>query len=222
MPELLPYLVEPMALNDVDQVMEIEQIVFPAPWSARAYRYEITANEHSTMLVVRAAWTPAGPLGRLKRRLGVVAFSPVLGYAGLWLLVDEAHICTIAVHPQWQGRGLGELLLLALLDQSRELGARNATLEVRVSNNAALALYLKYGFEVVSRRKGYYTDNNEDAYIMTTPPFETDSFQTTMDGCRRQLYARLGTAELNDAAWDSAAGLTANRRAVPTHERQAG
>ena len=64
MPERLPYLVEPMTLDDIDQVMEIEQIVFPAPWSARAYHYEITENDHSTMLVVRPAGTPAGPLGR--------------------------------------------------------------------------------------------------------------------------------------------------------------
>jgi len=83
MPERIPYLVKPMTPDDIDQVMEIEQIVFPAPWSARAYHYEITTNDHSTMLVVRPAGTPAGPLGHLKRRLGLVVRPPLLGYAGL-------------------------------------------------------------------------------------------------------------------------------------------
>ena len=222
MPEQLPYLIEPMTLNDIDQVMEIEEIVFPAPWSARAYHYEITKNEYSTMLVLRPTGTPAGPLGRLKRRLGAVAPAPVLGYAGLWLMVDETHICTIAVHPQWQGQGLGELLLLSLLDQSMKLGACTVTLEVRVSNNAALALYLKYGFEIVSRRKGYYTNNSEDAYIMTTPLLETAAFQAHLDGCRRQLYARLMIRAANSTTQGNAPSLAHSGRAVPTREQRAG
>ncbi len=222
MPERIPYLVKPMTPDDIDQVMEIEQIVFPAPWSARAYHYEITTNDHSTMLVVRPAGTPAGPLGHLKRRLGLVARPPLLGYAGLWLLVDETHICTIAVHPQWQGRGLGELLIVSLLDQSTALGARRATLEVRVSNSAALELYLKYGFEIVSRRKRYYTDNNEDAYIMTTPPFETAGFQTNLDRCRRQLHARLRDRDTNRTTQGNAPSLAQDRQAIHAREQQAG
>jgi ribosomal-protein-alanine N-acetyltransferase len=222
MPERLPYLVGLMTLDDIDQVMEIEQAVFPAPWSARAYHYEITKNDHSTMLVVRTAGTPAGPLGRVIRLLGLVAPSPVLGYAGLWLLVDETHICTIAVHPQWQGQGLGRLLMVSLLDQSMKLGARRATLEVRASNNAALELYLKYGFEIVSQRKRYYTNNNEDAYIMTTPPFETAGFQTNLDRCRGQLHARLKAREPNGATQGDAPRLAQNGRAIPTREQQAG
>ena len=190
--EKLPYVVEPMTLDDIDQVMEIEKIAFSAPWSARAYRYEITQNDHSTMLVVRPAQVPTSLLAHLRRWLKLGAPAPVLGYAGLWLLVDEAHISTIAVHPQWRGRGLGELLLASLLVQGRLLGAHRATLEVRVSNKAALELYIKYGFQIVSRRKRYYTNNNEDAYIMTTPPFETASFRADLDRHLQQLHARLG------------------------------
>nr|NIV39514.1 GNAT family N-acetyltransferase [Anaerolineae bacterium] len=122
MPERLPYLVEPMTLDDIDRVMEIEQAVFPAPWSARAYHYEITKNDHSTMLVVRPAAPDASPIEHLRRQLGLARPAPLLGYAGFWLLVDEAHICTIAVHPQWQGQGLGELLLVSLLEKSKLLG----------------------------------------------------------------------------------------------------
>jgi ribosomal-protein-alanine N-acetyltransferase len=222
MPERLPYLVEPMTLDDIDQVIEIEKIVFPAPWSARAYHYEITRNDHSTMLVVRLAGTPAGPLGHLGRRLGLVAPPPVLGYAGLWLLVDETHICTIAVHPRWQGRGLGELLMASLLDQSMSLGVRRARLEVRVSNSAALELYLKYGFEIVSQRKRYYTDNDEDAYIMTTPSFETTAFQTNLDRRRRQLYARLRTRDANRTPQGNAPSLAQDRQAIPARDQRAG
>jgi ribosomal-protein-alanine N-acetyltransferase len=218
MPERLPFIVEPMTLDDIDQVMEIEQIVFPAPWSARAYQYEITRNDHSTMLVARAAGASKGRLGHLKHRLGLGTPSPVLGYAGLWLLVDETHICTIAVHPRWQGLGLGELLLISLLDESMRLGALCATLEVRVSNNAAQVLYLKYGFEIVSIRKRYYTDNNEDAYIMTTPSFDTAGFQKNLDGRRHQLHARLQLCDLDPIARSDAPSLVHDRQALPTHE----
>ena len=94
----------------------------------------------------------------------------MLGYAGLWLLIDEAHISTIAVAPEWRGRGLGELLLASLLERAISIGADVATLEVRASNLVAQNLYRKYRFTVVGVRKGYYTDNFEDALVMTTPP----------------------------------------------------
>jgi ribosomal-protein-alanine N-acetyltransferase len=143
------------------------------------------------MLVVRAATRPAGVLARWTRRLKGTDPGPVLGYGGFWLLVDEAHICTIAVDPHWRCRGLGELLLLSLLERGMALNASRSTLEVRASNQAARALYLKYGFEIVSRRKRYYTDNNEDAYIMATPLFESPEFQARLNHCRTELYARL-------------------------------
>lgn len=215
MPEILPYIVEPMSLADIAQVMAIERVSFPAPWSARAYRYEVAENEHSTMLVALPVEDPAGPLLQLRRHLGLVNRGPVLGYGGFWLLVDEAHVCTIAVHPQWRGRGLGELLLLSLLEQGLASGASRATLEVRVSNRVAHELYRKYGFEVVSRRKGYYTNNNEDAYIMSTPPFDTPSLQTHLRDCRSQLYARL-QRERADIP------VRVRSMVVPTQDPQAG
>jgi ribosomal-protein-alanine N-acetyltransferase len=220
MPNKLPYLVERMTLGDIDQVMAIERVVFAAPWSARAYRYEITKNAHSTMLVVRKALTPSGPLVKLGRLLGLGAPLPLLGYAGLWLLADEAHICTIAVHPQWQGQGFGELLLISLLEHGLKLGASRATLEVRVSNHSARALYEKYGFEIISRRKGYYTDNKEDAYIMTTPPFETAQFQVNLDGRRLQLYDRLRAGDAHRTTHGHSPGLTHSKQSAPNHERR--
>ena len=188
--EGLPYVVEVMTVADLDQVVAIERVEFSAPWSMRAFHYEITQNKQSTMLVVRPAPPRASWLAMSLRRLNLTHPGEVLGYAGLWLLVDEVHISTIAVHAPWQSRGLGELLLLSLLDRGAELDARRATLEVRISNRSAQGLYRKYGFEIVSRRRRYYSDNNEDAYIMATPLFETPDFQTNLRDCRARLYAR--------------------------------
>jgi ribosomal-protein-alanine N-acetyltransferase len=199
MPERLPYAVEPMALADVDQVMAIEKVAFSAPWSARAYRYEIVENDYSTMLVVRPATGPVGAFARLARQVGLIKPGPVLGYGGFWLLVDDAHVATIAVHPDWHRRGLGELLLLSLLERAIAQDASRATLEVRVSNQPAQGLYHKYGFEVVSLRKRYYADNDEDALIMATPHLVATGFQENLGRCRAELYARLSTEKAANA-----------------------
>ena len=194
MPAQLPYVVEPMTLADLDQVMVIERLAFSAPWSLQAYRYELLKNEYSTMLVIRQAAPLRGRSQSMLSFLGLVRPNSVRGYGGFWLLVDEVHVSTIAVHPKWQGRGLGELLLVSLLDEGTRLGASNATLEVRVSNLPAQGLYRKYGFSVVSRQNRYYADDNEDAYLMSTPLFETPEFQANLYQCRTQLYDRLGAA----------------------------
>lgn len=181
-----------MTLGDIDQVMEIERLSFTAPWSARAYRFELTENKNSVMLVVRQAPTGGG-LRRWLWHYNPPTRRPVLGYAGMWLLVDDGHIATIAVHPGWRGRGLGEMLILSLLERARARGARRATLEVRVSNQGAQTLYHHVGFEVVSRRRHYYADNNEDAYIMATPAFDQPGFWENVDRRRVRLHARLQT-----------------------------
>ncbi|HSB90927.1 MAG TPA: ribosomal protein S18-alanine N-acetyltransferase [Anaerolineales bacterium] len=144
--------VRPMTLADVPDVAAIDRLSFSLPWPERSYRYELTENPAARLLV---AEMPASP--RLR----------VVGYVGLWLLVDEAHISTIAVHPAERGRGIGETLLLAALDLAARIGAELATLEVRASNAAAQNLYRKHGFEVVGSRPGYYKDNREDAVLMT-------------------------------------------------------
>lgn len=192
MPDALSYIVEPMTLDDIDQVMEIEHLAFSAPWSARAYRFELQENRQSTMLVVRPAILRVGPLAGLLRRLKPAKERRVLGYGGFWLLVDDAHICTIAVHPEWRGQGLGKLILLSLLERGKRLGAQRATLEVRVSNLPALGLYYKCGFQTVSRQRRYYSDNQEDAYIMATPSFRTPGFEAALAEHDARLHARLG------------------------------
>jgi [ribosomal protein S18]-alanine N-acetyltransferase len=116
---------------------------------------------------------------------------PLIGYAGLWLMVDEAHVTTIGVNPEYRGQGVGELLFLGLVDIAREMKAERMTLEVRVSNASAQALYRKYGLEVAGMRKRYYSDNGEDAYIMWSEPIASPQFEERITQLRQELAARL-------------------------------
>jgi len=193
MVDRVPFIVEVMALSDLTAVMAVERLSFSAPWSERAYRYEIEENKHSTMLVVRQSSGASNRLTWLLRRVGITNRPPALGYGGFWLLVDEVHISTIAVDPAWRGKGLGEMLLFSLLEKGIGLQARRATLEVRVSNEVAQGLYRKYSFEIASRQRRYYSDDNEDAFIMVTPPFDTAAFRDNLHRCRAELHARLRT-----------------------------
>jgi ribosomal-protein-alanine N-acetyltransferase len=175
-----PITVEPMQVDDIPRVFEIDQLSFPLPWSQSSYRYELTQNPNSHFYVALAGTgrpgtasetKPAG-LARLNpstwfRSPVPVASRRVIGYGGFWFILDEAHVSTIAVHPDWRGQGIGERLLATMLEQALDLGAVTATLEVRVSNVRAQGLYRKYDFEVVGRRKHYYRDNGEDALLMT-------------------------------------------------------
>jgi ribosomal-protein-alanine N-acetyltransferase len=173
----LPVAVEPMRLEDIDAVLAIDRLSFPLPWSASSYRYEITQNTHSYFFVALAM--PGGlsaPRGGWRSRLATLLHGPgepepaprlVVGYAGFWYIVDEAHISTIAIHPDWRGQGAGEQLLTGLLEHALDLKAVKSTLEVRVTNTRAQSLYRKYGFEEVGRRRRYYRDNGEDALLMT-------------------------------------------------------
>src|SRR4051812_37703238 len=130
------------------------------------------------------------------------AVYPIVGYAGLWLMVDEAHVTTIGVHPDHRGRAVGELLFLGLADIARQMRAYRITLEVRVSNHTAQALYKKYGLENAGMRKRYYSDNGEDAYIMWSEPIMSREFQARIAALRAELTERMRhnfTAELPPA-----------------------
>ncbi len=141
--------IEPMQIADLSAVHAIEQASFTTPWPPHAYRSELETNRLAQYVVARAD-------------------GEVVGYAGMWIMVDEAHITTFAVHPAWRRRHVGERILLALLDLATDRKAREATLEVRLSNLAARRLYEKYGFRPVGLRPRYYSDDGEDALIMTT------------------------------------------------------
>ncbi len=113
------------------------------------------------------------------------------GYAGLWLMMEQAHITTIAVRPQFRGQGFGELLLISLAEVAQDIGARWLTLEVRVSNEAAQNLYRKYGFHPAGVRHKYYSDNQEDALIMWTDQLSSAEFQSRYQRNKESLLLRL-------------------------------
>ncbi|MGM0493714.1 MAG: ribosomal protein S18-alanine N-acetyltransferase [Armatimonadota bacterium] len=131
--------------DDIDAVVEIEEESFPTPWSRSLLSSELD-QPGSIYLVAEVG-------------------SDVVGFVGLWHVMDEGHICTLAVDPAQRGRGLGELLVLAALDAAVEVGSDAVHLEYRVSNDAAAQLYAKLGFERVGLRRGYYSDTGEDAVL---------------------------------------------------------
>ncbi len=180
------YKVRPMTLADIGQVAEIERESFPTTWPQTAYRREL-ANRLARYLVVvdTQRSTPVRQTPPRRSLFGFL-FRPeepppttdyIVGYVGIWLMVDEAHIVAIAVREDCRGRGLGELLLVESIELALQTQMENVTLEVRRSNTPAQNLYEKYGFLRVGVRPRYYSDNHEDAVIMSTPPIRSGSYQ---------------------------------------------
>jgi ribosomal-protein-alanine N-acetyltransferase len=129
--------------------------------------------------------------GHSKNGKGVAGDYAIVGYAGLWLMVDEAHVTTIGIHPAHRGHGAGELLFIGLADIAEQMRAHRITLEVRVSNLSAQALYRKYGLEIAGVRKRYYSDNGEDAYIMWSEALSSPEYRERIAALRKQLADRM-------------------------------
>jgi ribosomal-protein-alanine N-acetyltransferase len=163
--------VEMMKVDDLAEVQVIERESFTTPWPPHAYRQELETNRLAHYIVARSG-------------------DVIVGFAGIWLLVDEAHVTTFATRRSWRRQGIGERLLLALLDLARNRGAHEATLEVRPSNVAARRLYEKYGFKVVGVRPRYYSDDNEDALIMTTESLDGRHMRDRITQLRSELAVR--------------------------------
>ncbi len=192
-----------MQENDIPQVIEIDREAFPTQWPRPTYStfkqelrnrlaYYIVAVEQSSIDSQVTGTKNAGLLtilDRLRQSLPfkrnpeeiTMATSYVVGIAGFWVMVDEAHITTIAVRKAYQRRGIGERLLIAIIEMAARLNAKVITLEVRISNIPAQTLYEKYGFQRVGLRRAYYTDNGEDALLMTTDPIDSESFHTQFE-----------------------------------------
>ncbi|HCL4438847.1 30S ribosomal protein S18 [Clostridium botulinum] len=141
-------IVLPFSLEHIDGVMEIDNLSFSVPWSRNSYETELK-NKFAKYIVVLNKET-----------------NKVLGFAGMWLIIDECHITNIAVHPNYRGLGIGNILTNEIIDICKEHNLTGITLEVRESNTAAKNLYYKYGFKDSGIRKGYYADNNENALLM--------------------------------------------------------
>jgi [ribosomal protein S18]-alanine N-acetyltransferase len=146
-------LIRPMTVSDIEQVHIIDQLSFSLPWPASAFSYELNENPLSMLYVAEIT-----PPEEERRIIGMIV---------VWPIIDEAHIATLAVHPDYRNQGIGQIILATALREAIYKGCRVATLEVRATNLVAQRLYRRFHFEVVGSRQRYYRDNNEDALIMT-------------------------------------------------------
>jgi len=168
MVSVAPVEIADMTLSDVDAVQAVEQASFPVPWPANAFRHELTQNRNARYVVARSG-------------------ERIVGYGGLWLMVDEAHITTFAVHPDNRRQRIGERLLQRLFEVAAAMSAEWLTLEVRASNLGAQRLYEKYGFRRAGVRRRYYSDNNEDALIMWTERLGDRAVRERLATLRKEL-----------------------------------
>ena len=213
----MPYYVRLMRREDVAQVNEIDHEAFPTMWPPANYRHElenrlahyiVAGEEGKTVEETEVEAVPRNGLSRLVSRVRQLfnhdrffgnevppsGKEYVIGFAGLWMMADEAHITNIAVRNYYQRQGIGELLLISIMDMATKLNARIITLEVRASNFPAQSLYHKYGFTQVGVRHGYYTDNREDGILMTAENITSASFQAHLNQLKQAHSRRWGIA----------------------------
>lgn len=157
-----------MTRSDIPTVAALERVIYPQPWSARLFFDELGRDDRSYLVIESPE-------------------RDVLGYGGLLLVEQDAHITSLTVAPAQRGRRLGTRLLLALIERALEQGAQHLTLEVRVSNTSAQGLYDRFGFAPVGKRKDYYID--EDALVMWAIDIDTDAYAERIAGIRESLEA---------------------------------
>ena len=212
------YSIRAMELRDVSQVSQIEREAFPPPWHATNFKRELTSNILTHYLVAceempepaeqaaeeEAANDSSSPKSRLEalrfglrrlfggKRRPAVPSQFILGFAGLWFMVDEAHLANIAVREDYRHQGIGERLLISAIELAIEQNARFFTLEVRASNKIAQAMYRKYSLIEVGKRRGYYIDNKEDAVIMTAEGITSTSYVNNFQKLKEAHAKRWG------------------------------
>ncbi len=226
----MQYHIRLMCKEDCSQVTEIDREAFPTMWPPSNYQNELK-NILARYIVAcdgvgpiqpakaeaQAAASPtrAGLLAWLRKSLGMeetpASLQPVIGFVGFWILYDEAHITSVAVRKTYLRRGIGELLLISAIELAAKMKVRIVTLEVRVSNKEAQSLYKKYGFRQVGLRKGYYTDNKEDAMLMSSDDINSESFQACLKELKKVYRQQWGT-NLQPDHWPPASSADAVRR----------
>lgn len=167
-PARSPLFLSPMRLEDIEHVSRLERRCYTLPWSSSAYVTEV-GNPNAYYITAKDA------------------DGKIIGYAGMWVIMDEIHITTIAVDPDQRGQKIGERLLMDIIEEGLARGAHRSTLEVRERNTVAHNLYLKYGFEDVAVRKNYYSDNGENAVIMWANAMTTPEYQAMLRDHKQRL-----------------------------------
>ena len=213
--------VRPMRREDTEQAAGIDREAFPSEWPPPNFKSELQ-NRLAHYLVACDAEKPADEpelnelprkgsarlTHQVKRLFGLsnlfgkepstLPEQHILGFAGFWIMADEAHITTIASRKAYRRQGIGELLLLSIIERASKLRAHIVTLEVRASNIAAQSLYYKYGFDQVGVRRGYYMDNKEDAIIMSTKDISSSPFQERLRRLKQAHSNKWGTVNSQD------------------------
>ncbi len=207
--------IRPMCQEDVAQVTEIDRAAFPTQFPAN-YQHELRnrlahyivvcdgeRNDDGDKIGAAPVKRPVGLSDKLRQlfrhnhneNLSLPQQEDcVIGFAGFWIMADEAHLVSIAVKEAYRGQGIGELLMMSFIEQATELKTSLATLEVRITNTTAQNLYTKYGFIQTGLRRAYYTDNREDALVMSTGDITLDSFQTRFRELKEAYTRKYGTA----------------------------
>ena len=160
--------IDRMREEDIPVIQAIEKEIFLTPWPKNAYHRELSQNRQASYLVLREN-------------------GEIVGYGGLWKVFHEAHVTTVGVRARDQNKGYGRALFAALIQRAYALGARWITLEVRPSNEHAIRLYEAFGFKAIGRRRGYYTDNGEDALIMWSDSIHAPAFKRTFKDMLRGI-----------------------------------
>ena len=213
----MSYYVRLMRKENITQVTEIDREAFPTLWPPANYQHElqnrlahyiVACDEEKTADEPKVNAAPEKGLPSLMfkvrqlfnhnrffdNELSPLGKEYIVGFAGFWVMADEAHITNIAVRVPYHRQGIGELLLISLIDLATELNAGIITLEVRASNTAAHNLYYKYGFTQVGLRRGYYTDNREDGLLMSTEDITSAPFQAQLNQLKQAHSRRWGIA----------------------------
>lgn len=205
---------KPLTAEQLDAVVELDQLCFGGLWTRSGYEREL--DSPSSQLLILEVLGDFKNSGFPNGSSEILTQNPlatncpiipthenyVVGLGCIWSILEEAHITILAVHPNYQNQGLGQLLLYALLRDAKRCQLKWATLEVKPSNQAALSLYQKFGFKEAGRRRGYYKDTGEDALILWRNHLQTAEFEETLTNCDRQIKCHLASK-----GWQLADGL---------------
>jgi [ribosomal protein S18]-alanine N-acetyltransferase len=179
------FVLELMREADISTVQEIEREIFSTPWPRNAYYRELASRSSAHYVVLRQEGDVQRPAGFPAAELD----PSIIGYGGMWRMYDEAHVTTIGVRRDVQHRGYGRILFAGLVQGAYDMGAKWVTLEVRTSNTHAMKMYETFGFKVIGRRKGYYTDNGEDAIVMWSDSIHSPRFRRAYESNLERIEA---------------------------------
>ena len=168
---------ELMRESDVNTVQEIEREIFATPWPRNAYYRELASRASAHYVVLRQEGAVERPAPYRASELDPT----IVGYGGMWRMYDEAHVTTIGVRKDLQHHGYGRIIFAGLVQAAYDMGAKWVTLEVRTTNENAMKMYEAFGFKVIGRRKGYYTDNGEDAIVMWSDSIYSPRFRKAFE-----------------------------------------